>query len=331
MKPCATLLPVFAAFFLSACGDPLAINSSNDTNSYRGDPIFSLHGQVQESNGVHDEHPANGMSAGVLFLKRQSFENGGGILLSTVKAKLTGDYPADFSLDFLKEPSVYPLDGWDIGLFAPNNAPDAFAVGYLMVGPTAGLEALPDEVQGGFADSLMPLLTDITVTPIQVLFAEGVESTDVVYPSVDEEGNAAPETGLSISSGFTLVDASRFFVGGAYSACYENVLGETYDNPDFLQCIAENADRIACGDACPFEDWDAYLACLTACDDAYPGQMDSNGCLVTVGLPVVLVVCGEEPVITDYPEIRILDPNQPIEITVGDDDVKGGLSLQFGY
>jgi hypothetical protein len=173
-----------------------------------------------------------------------------------------------------------------------------------------------------------------------------------------------PGTGHKIDDGFSLVDASRFFYGAAYGRCQSSVWDATYEDPKYAECLADNAELVACVEKCetemhatnPGEDrteeqtlaWnDVYTGCFDLCERAHRDQLTSNECLQTVAAPTVLAKCGKDPYAicvldeertegeaVNLPDVCrfgeiILDPAKSLTVTIGDDDVKAGLAALY--
>ena len=327
----ATMSPItraaIAAACLTACGDPL-ITAQN-----RGDAVFGLHGRVTSVNGgaLPDDYVV-----GVLFLR--SLEHTEDFTLTTetevVLGTLEGDFPSQFHVELTQAPAVFPFDvsiqyvGSSDGVFWPTFSPAGVRIGQLVIGPAAELAALPSHIEGDFerttGKALAPYLPNTTVTPYQVIYAEGVEPGDVIYPTYVPINHI--EGGMPITDGFTLVDARTFFNAVIWMECSIPVISRYLETPELQACYEANPDRIACYVECASTGMDTPDNCTRTCAAEFPDQLDSFECQRRVAGAELDATCGPERT-PDRRDLRILDPEDPLSVTLGKDDIKDGLWL----
>lgn len=324
-----------SAALVSGCGDPLM------TAQDRGDTVFGLRGKaIFPEAAVVSPVSAEEYEVAVIFILVRagvaSTAKPDVLEVEVVKGTIEGEFPANFRVELTDAPRVYPFDisighanrngTLNTGLFDPNHAPDGVRIGHLAIGPAAEIAALPSQIFLNISEDLMIgkalalHLPNTTVTPYQVLYAEGVSSDDVVYP---QGGIGTPVTGgMSIGEGFTLIDARQYFAGTMWQECANQVVIDSYARPEFEACVAANAPLIDCLDRCfgqPFG-----TQCRASCYASYPTLIDANGCLDQVSQPYIDAICGPE-ITPDPTKQRILHPFEPLTVKLGTDDVKGGM------
>lgn len=336
-------LSLAASLWAAGCGDPLV------TAQDRGDAVLGVHGQALSSAPVTQE-----LSAAVLFMhivpKDAGPADGGGggqppgrrqglaLQSQIIPGQIEGSFPAAFSVELNAPDRTYPfdsdiiyrnLDGTDAyGIFAEQHAPKGVRIGHLVIGPAAELASLPQElwfdpnVARSLGYVLRPYLPNTTITPYQVVYAEGVSSGDVLYPTRTSDGGVTG--GLSISDGFSLVDARTYLDAVRWQECANDRLREAYADPEYQACRAANQGRISCVENCRGPDPDAIPACHAACEAQYPGQLDANGCLWQTAQPEIPQTCGAEKV-PDPTQARLVGEDESLSVKLGDDDVKDGI------
>ena len=83
-------------------------------------------------------------------------------------------------------------------------------------------------------------------------------------------------------------------------------------------CLAANRGLGDCLAQC------SLATCQQACVARFPGQIDQDACLAQAILPKFVEACG--PPLTPRPyQVRVLDANAPISVTLGSDDIRDGL------
>lgn len=325
MSPIARAALVAAG--LAACGDPLV------TAQDRGDAVFGLHGHVSSlSNApLPDDYVV-----GVLFLRSLLPTENLGMITETevVLGTLEGDFPSQFRVELTQTPAVYPFDvsiryvGSSDGVFWPTHAPDGVRIGQLVIGPAAELAALPRDIESDWVrttgEPLAPYLPNTTITPYQVIYAEGVSPGDVIYPTYI--GNNEITGGMPISNGFTLVDARTFFDAVIWLECSVDVIARYLDSPELKACYEANPDRIACYLECAGSGMDTPDNCTRSCAEQFPDQLDGFECQRLVAGAELDATCGPE-LVADRASLRILDPLEALSVTLGEDDIKKGLWL----
>ncbi len=193
-------------------------------------------------------------------------------------------------------------------------------IGNLVIGPKAEIEALPPSIEFTpkrmIGEVLVPYLPNTTVSGYQVIYAEGVEPTDTLYPpNID-----AP--GTSIGEGYTIVDGREHFQSVLWDECRGGVMVQYRSTPEQQACVAANDGRIRCEAACPArEDYDA---CMAECAAAFPGQLDELGCLLQVSKAAVDATCGPGRA-PGIDQLQVVPSNTPLSLTLGADDIKAGL------
>ena len=78
---------------------------------------------------------------------------------------------------------------------------------------------------------LAPYLPNTTLTSYQVIYAEGVEAGDVIYPKFTRGRHRGRHRQADLG-GFTLVDARTYFEATTWQECAGEVYGDTYDTPE---------------------------------------------------------------------------------------------------
>lgn len=315
-----------AAAALTACGDPLM------TAEDHGDSLFGVHGQALSADPAT---PASELEVGVMFLRVVTSHDLSPAKLETeiIPGKITGSFPAQFSVQLTEKPRVYPYDEGIIyitlggepmdGVFSPSKAPEGVRIGHLVIGPAAELAGLPATLDYNISEdrtlgkTLAPYLAHTTITSYQVIYAEGVHDGDVIYPKYTEDGGA--EGGKPIKNGFTLVDARTYFEATIWQECASHALGGAYQKPAYSACTTANAALINCLSNCHID-----ATCRTQCYAAHPGQLDSNQCLLQAAEPELTTNCGSLKV-PNRDQLQILRPQDALSVTLGADDVKAGL------
>ena len=325
-------LAALATSSLAACGDPLV------TKQDRGDAVFGLHGQVAAGA---DGAPTDDYQVAVLFLRvlidRELF---GRYTLETevIPDSRSGSFPAQFQVELTEVPTVYPYDlniiygnlfgAASDGVFATTNAPDAVRIGHLVIGPPDELAALPAQLAFSLPENralgnvLAPYLPHTTITSYQVIYAEGVEPGDVIYPTYTYTSITG---GMAISDGFTIIDARTYFDATIWQECAGERLASASQTEldDFQVCEQKNAALIQCVDGCLFT---GDSGCKAECRRMFPGQIDRIECAMQA-IPELFEQCG--PLQEPRPEqLHILDPLDPLSVTVPDDDIKAGLWVE---
>lgn len=319
-----------AAAYLTACGDPLV------TAEDRGDALFGVHGQAVSTN---PQTPADDLEVAVVFLRAMlGTSTNSKLETEVIPGTITGEFPAKFSVKLTQKPSVYPyaddivyltLSGEPMdGVFDSRHSPDGVRIGHLVIGPAAEIAALPALIDFGFSfrtmgAALAPYLPTTTITPYQVIYAEGVGTGDVIYPKYTRTG-IEPGTGKKIKNGFTLVDARTYFEATIWQECANHLIGEAYETPEYEACATANAPLFNCISGCVSPDPDQILTCHAQCYASYPGMLDGNACVHQVAEPQIAATCGPEKT-PHRDQLRILRPEDALSVTLGEDDVKAGM------
>lgn len=270
---------------VAACGDPLV------TAQDRGDVVFGVHGDVQSGGSA----PNGEYTVGVLFL-HALVDASGPVLTNRIQTELvgstiSGQFPTRFHVELDKAPAAYRFNlgssysGY--GLFRVGDTPEFVRVGQLVIGPTRELAALPAQIDFEIdvdhprlpsrhvGRALAPYLPNTTITKYQVVYAEGVEPEDRMYPPpwyTDVTG------GLEISEGFTLADVGTYLDSLTWQDCREKAYDDAFDTEEYFYCGRANAGRIGCEDACgrafPSSDRPEHAACMASCVTAFsrPGE-----------------------------------------------------------
>lgn len=345
-------LAVVAAVALGAgCGDRLM------TAQDRGDVVFSVHGRAllvegdqlskSLSGGLRLDPslpPGEQYEAAVLFLLARDYADPqrlgpSRLEIEVVKGAIEGEFPADFRVELTDPPTTYPynatllhqnLDGsLNEGMFAAaGRTPDRVRIGHLAIGPAAELDALPARIMVDLGTTrtlgqpLAQYLPTTTITPYQVLYAEGVEAHDVIYPKRTLIGQE--EGGLPITAGFTLIDARQYFAGTMWQECGRMVLHNALQSPAYTQCRYDNKSLIDCLEGCSFSATPDLPTCRNRCYTGYADMIDERGCLRQAGLPSIEEICGPE-VTPDPLQQKILQPSDSLTVKLDVDDVKSGM------
>jgi hypothetical protein len=328
-----------AAAGLAACGDPLF------TAQDRGDAVLNLQGQALSQSGPQS---SSGFEVGVLFVRYSNDgpDPGEGTLeTEIVKGTLTGDFPTQFQVQLTPPQAAYPVTG-DIvymnmdgtesfGIFSAEHSPGGVRIGHLLVGPAAELDALPAKIRyslGGsrsIGPTLAPYLPTTTITGYQVIYAEDVRKGDVIYPTLlprtGPDYNFRVSGGTQIKDGYTLVDSRSYLTSVIWQECVNGLGAGHAERPDYQACLQANSELISCSGAC-YGRPDERRMCEAACRASFPGQIDSRACVWQVLQPQIDATCGPEK--TPHPDqIRVLAEGDSLSVTLGADDVKGGMWL----
>jgi hypothetical protein len=316
---------------VASCGDPLV------TAQDRGDAVFGVSGKVR-SAGLP---PTEELTAAVIFVRvglkpGQDFE--AQLETEVIPGTIEGTFPADFRVDIDQKPRAYPYNvnvhyinldqTLNYGVFDAAHSPNRVRIGHLAIGPASELAALPETISFSTKDDstigkpLAPYLPNTTITPYQVLYAEGVEKGDLLYP--ERTTMSGPVGGTQIQAGFTLVDARTFLEATEWQQCARAIAVPAEQRPEHRTCVTNNAQRVGCVDACFQTSRDDLPACHAACAAMYPGQLDRYGCTRQVAGAEIDAACGPEKV--PLPEqLQILDEDASLSVTLGEDDIKAGM------
>jgi hypothetical protein len=307
----------------------------------RGDAVLNLKGQAVSQS---PQTPA-GYEVGVLFTRvvvpsskdypqpperiKWTLET------EIVKGTISGTFPAEFQVDLSAPSQVYSYDtsfqyGDNYGVFDPERTPVGVRIGNLVIGPAAEFDNLPrsilfDPLVRNQGDVLAPYLANTTITGYQVIYAEGVDSEDKIYPIEAMDGNGPSTTsgGLKINDGYTLVDTRTYMKSWIWIFCWLEQLEVARTLPAFTTCEADNAELIACMDSCGYSN---PKTCDDACYASFPGQISRNTCNTQVAGPLTAAACGPEnrPGVQD---VSVLSGDTALSVTLGADDIKAGLLM----
>ncbi len=319
---------LFAAAWLTACGDPLL------TAQDRGDPVFEVDALVQNADGTP---LASNYQIAVLYLTIQyDFEVPSSRWIEAeVRVAATADVQAGaLRVGLTGAPAVFPWTsglvfhsnvgdaGITTGAFSHLHPPDGVRIGALVIGPADELAAVPTRLDvldplDTFEASLAPYLPDTTITGFRVVYAQGVESGDLMNPAFSPSYDEIAD-GVAISDGFTFVDARAYFEATTWQVCAYDQVDPVYDPGRFEACITANQGFIDCLEQC------SIATCQQACAAAFPGQLDIDACLANTALPELIAACGAPLSPRPY-QMEVLSPGAALSVTLGVDDVRRGL------
>lgn len=334
------VLTASAIASLAACGDPLV------TASYRGDPIFSVRGNVTQ--GLLEVPPAASQEVGVLWLNL--LDDNSGVLVEATPADVVGNqFPAGFDVSVLQPPSDRMLGTALISYGEGGNTEQPIdrsrvAFGVVVVAPEGTFANLPESTTlGEFINSSEattgPLLSQFTyVSPYTVRYVKGAAEEAVTIRDINGVE--------SLLADFTMFDVGAWARGIDTSVCRDRRLGEGWQAPEVQQCIvdarAANDAAIADGATCraecgtiseeqTAEEQQAIADCQLACPTERTSQDIENTCLYEYSLAradEIDALCGVvDYVEQDFRNARRLEVDEEVTLPLGDGDIRSALTF----
>jgi len=332
---------VLSTVALSGCGDALISDDG------RGDPLFSVQGRaVDLEEGLIETEPA----VAFLFMhvvtpgRFGTPENTYTANFELIFGQVRGSVPTRFAASLQERPQAYPFDNNVVylnldgsaapGVFSADNAPEAVRVANLVIGPLDELLGLPATValepdesgvlRNTLGRKLSELLPRSTISPYQVVYAEGVGDENMIYPERNSRDPSRLQGGLPVSEGFTFLDTRRYMASTMWQVCANRVVSKHASAPGVKACAGSSL-RQGCYQACPGIDRDELSTCRAGCDREYPNEPTANDCLRNAASSELLEICGPEATPSADQVFLLASSDADISVTVGVDDVKEAL------
>jgi hypothetical protein len=290
---------------LNACGDPLA------TDTYRGDPLFGMRGQVTQA--LEEPAPTSDLEVGVLWFKQDS-ANDLVYIEASVASGIGSTLPAVFSVDVLEPPSEAV-----IGFENRSDIESVAAAGYLVVAPAGSFARFPITTST-YIDG--ELVRDLERRP---------EIANLTYASPFKVYYKPNEL-----EKFSVVNDTDYLKYARYNGCSEIVWGENQESPALRACDDQfseltaqvRADEEACLDLCPPDTEETVAAredCQISCGRASQSALlPVANCYGSAVDPLVEARCGTQDFASTPSEV---DPNS-INLTIAaDTDVRDALVI----
>ncbi len=289
------------------------------------------------------------LEVGVLWLNL--LEDNSTVLVEAAETDAIGaTLPASFDVSLIAPPSDAMLGvtllSWGEGGQSERPVdPSRVAFGVVVVAPEGTLASLPttatlgDFISG--SDAMAgPLLSSFTlVSSYAVRYVKGAEAEGVMLRDI--QGVQYP------LKDFTVIDLAKWASGTDNALCRDRRLGEGWQAPEVIACIADNADRIAAGEA-------AAAACTEACAIPAEGASDeemqaysnctwgcmtqgdtrgnvSNECLYAwaqAQAEATDLLCGPVPDFaeSDFRSARRLEPGESLNLSLDEGDIRSALT-----
>jgi hypothetical protein len=330
------VLTASAIASLAACGDPLV------TESYRGDPIFSVRGSVTQ--GVLETPPAASQEVGVLWLNL--LDDNSSVLIEATPADVVGNqFPAGFDVSVLQPPSDRML-GTALISYSEGGASEQpvdrnrVAFGVVVVAPEGTFANLPESTSlGEFINSSSatpgPLLSQFTyVSPFTVRYVKGAAEEQITIRDINGVESALAD--------FTIFDIGNWAKGTDTAACRDRRLGEGWQAPEVQQCIvdarAANDEAVTCRAECgtlsdeqTADEQQAISDCQVACPAERTSQDIENTCLYlyeNARADETDALCGAiDYVEQDFRNARRLELDEEVTLPLGDGDIRSALTF----
>ncbi len=325
---------------LAACGDPLV------TASYRGDPIFSVRGNVTQ--GALEAPPAASQEVGVLWLNL--LDDNSSVLVEATPADVVGNqFPAGFDVSVLQPPSDRMLGTALISYGEDGSSEQPIdrsrvAFGIVVVAAEGTFENLPESTSlGEFINASNattgPLLSQFTyVSPFTVRYVKGAAEEQITIRDINGVESALAE--------FTIFDVGNWAKGIDTAACRDRRLGEGWQAPEVQSCIvdarAQNEAAIAEGATCradcgaisdeqTADEQQAIAVCQANCPTERTSQDIENTCLYlyeNARADETDALCGViDYAAQDFRNARRLELDEEVTLPLGDGDIRSALTF----